>query len=38
VSITPQYHEVDSRDVFLAIREPFNDHELEVVWWQESIH
>jgi len=38
VSITPQYHEVDSRDVFLSIREPFNDHELEVVWWQESIH
>ena len=38
VSITPQYHEVDSRDVFLAIREPFNDRELEVVWWQESTH
>jgi len=39
VSITPQYHEVDSRDVFfLAKREPFNDHELEVVWWEESIH
>jgi len=38
VSITPQYHDVDSRDVFLAIREAFNDYELEVVWWEESIH
>jgi len=38
VSITPQYHQVGSRDVFLAIRESSNDHELEFVWWQESIH
>jgi hypothetical protein len=33
-----RYHEQDSREKLLALQEPFNNVELEVVWWHESTH